>query len=65
MEYFLAKNDHQLGVCLRMLLGMGYKDTIVESVMNSKHRMEFQIYLENVTAEEMQRLQESYQTMIS
>lgn len=65
MDYFLAKNDHQLGVCLRMLLGMGYKKTRCVSVMTPKSKMEFHIYLDDVAADELQRLQERYQTMIS
>lgn len=64
MEYLLAKSDRQLGICLRMLYDEGYKNLVVESVINAKNRMEFHV---KVTAdqERMAKLNDRYQTLIS
>lgn len=40
MDYFLAKSDRQLGICLRMLYANGIQGH-VETVLNSKMRIEF------------------------
>lgn len=42
MEYFLAVSDKQLGLCLRMLYAEGIR-AIVETVRNSKGKIEFHI----------------------
>lgn len=64
MEYLLAKSDRQLGICLRMLYDEGYKNLVVESVINAKNRMEFHV---KVTADQdrMAKLNDRYQTLIS
>lgn len=47
MDYFLAKNDKHLGICLRMLYANGFQGR-VETVVNDLDRIEFHI---RVTAE--------------
>lgn len=42
MEYFLAVSDKQLGLCLRLLSAEGIR-AIVETVRNSKGKIEFHI----------------------
>ena len=42
MEYFLAVSDKQLGLCLRLLYAEGIR-AIVETVRNSKGKIEFHI----------------------
>lgn len=42
MDYFLAKSNRQLGICLRMLYANGIQGH-VETVLNSKMRIEFHI----------------------
>ena len=42
MKYFLAVNNKQLGLCLRMLYAKKIQG-LVETVMNSKGRIEFHI----------------------
>lgn len=63
MGYFLAINNKQLGVCLRMLYANGYQGS-VETVMNSKHRIEFHISIA-VSNERFQELDAVYRTLIS
>lgn len=63
MEYFLAKNDKQLGLCLRMLFVEGIQPT-VQTVLNKKNKIEFHV---KITADEelKNKLTERYQIMIS
>ena len=63
MGYFLAINNKQLGVCLRMLYANGYQG-YVNTVMNSKHRIEFHISID-ASEERFQELKVVYQTLIS
>jgi hypothetical protein len=42
MDYFLAVNDKQLGICLRMLYAEKIRG-FVETVMNEKGKIEFHI----------------------
>ena len=55
MDYFLAKSDRQLGICLRMLYANGIQGHI-ETVLNSKMRIEF-----HITITEMERFDELYE----
>lgn len=62
-ELFLAKNDKQLGICLRML----YADDIqpfVKTVMNEKGKIEFHV---KIQADDslFQMLDERYKVPIS
>lgn len=63
MDYFLAVNDKQLGICLRMLYAeriQGY----VETMMNGKGKIEFHIRV--ATGKELfEELRERYQILIS
>ena len=52
MEYFLAKSDRQLGICLRLLYANGIQGHVT-TVMNSKMRIEF-----HITITEMERFVE-------
>lgn len=63
MGYFLAINNKQLGVCLRMLYAKGYQGR-VETVMNVKHRIEFHISID-ASKERLEELKAVYQTLIS
>ena len=77
MECLLAKSDRQLGICLRMLYDEGYKNLVVESVINAKNRMEFHVkvmadqermeFHVRVRADEdkLAKLNDRYQTLIS
>lgn len=63
MNHFKAVNDKQLGVCLRML----YAEKIqghVETVMNSKGKIEFHISI-RVDEQIFERLRERYEILIS
>ena len=64
MEFFLAKSDRQLGVCIRMLNDEGFYRLTIESEKNSKSRMEVRVYIEADKAVS-DRLNERYQTLIS
>lgn len=63
MDYFLAKNNKQLGVCLRMLFAEDIQGT-VKTVMNGKDRIEFHIYA-NVDEQMMKTLLDRYRILIS
>ena len=61
MRYFLAVNNKQLGICLRML----YAERIqVETVMNGKGRIEFHIGIA-VDDELFEKLNRRYKILIS
>ena len=63
MNYFLAVNDRQLGICLRMLYAerlQGY----VYTVLNSKNRIEYHISV-SVDDERFDKLNERYKILIS
>lgn len=63
MNYFLAVNDKQLGVCLRMLYAEKMQ-CFVETVMNSKGKIEFHISIS--ADDELQALlRERYEILIS
>ncbi|MDE6019770.1 MAG: hypothetical protein K2H01_02055 [Ruminococcus sp.] len=63
MDYFMAKNDKQLGTCLRML----YSEKIqahVETIVNSKGKIEFHVRI--AASEDMfKKLKERYTILIS
>lgn len=63
MGYFLAINNKQLGVCLRMLYANGYQGR-VETVVNVKRRIEFHIRVD-VSEERFRELDAIYRTLIS
>lgn len=63
MRYFLATSNKQLGVCLRMLFAEGIQGT-VETVMNSKDRIEFHVTA-NVDKQTFDELAERYKVLIS
>lgn len=62
-NYFLAHNNKQLGICLRMLFAEDIQGD-VETVMNNKHRIEFHITA-NVDEQLFVELNERYETLIS
>lgn len=62
MRYFLAKNDKQLGICLRMLYAEGIQG-IVETCVNSKDKIEFRIKINE--ASKFEKLNKLYETLIS
>lgn len=64
MNYFLAKTDHQLGTCIRMLRDEGINDILLRHGMNSRNRIEFYVYV-NVSDERFEKLNARYQTLIS
>lgn len=55
MKCFIAKSDRQLGICLRMLYANGIQGH-VETVLNSKMRIEF-----HITITETERFSELYE----
>lgn len=63
MIYFRAINNKQLGVCLRMLFAEGLQGN-VETVKNSKDRIEFHITA-NIDEQTMKELIVRYETLIS
>lgn len=63
VEYFLATNDKQLGVCLRMLYAENIQP-FVETVMNEKNKIEFHVSI-NANEDTKEMLNERYQIMIS
>jgi len=63
MDYFLAVNNRQLGICLRMLFADGIQGH-VETVLNEKDKIEFHIRID--TDEELfEKLKERYEILIS
>lgn len=42
-QFFLAKNDRQLGICLRMLLAEGINGIMIEQLVNERDKIEFHI----------------------
>lgn len=63
MRYFLAINNKQLGVCLRMLFADGIQGT-VKTVLNDKDRIEFHITA-NVDEQTFEELEERYKILIA
>lgn len=63
MDYMLAVNDKQLGICLRMLYAEKLNG-FVETVMNSKNKIEFHITID-VDEQMFQMLKERYEILIS
>lgn len=63
MNYFRAKNDKQLGVCLRMLYAEKIQG-LVETVKNSKGKIEFCIKA-RVDEQIFEMLNERYEILIS
>ena len=63
MEYFLAKSDRQLGICLRLLYANGIQGHVT-TVMNSKMRIEFHITIK-ANAERFNELHAQYLIQIS
>lgn len=63
MGYLVAKNDKQLGLCLRML----YADNIpftVKVVENNKQRIEFHVYA-GTDESKVQELTERFRILVS
>lgn len=63
MQYFLATNDKQLGVCLRMLYAEGIQ-AAVETLKNDKGKIEFHITIA-ADDELLEELLERYDILIS
>ncbi len=63
MNYFLAVNNKQLGVCLRMLFAEGIQGN-VQTVLNGKSRIEFHIYA-NADEQTLKMLMERYRILVS
>lgn len=63
MEYFLALNDKQLGICLRMLYADGIQSA-VQTVMNDKGKIEFHVSI-SASEEVFEELNERYKILIS
>lgn len=64
MNYFLAKTDRQLGICIRMLRDERLNDLIVRHEMNEKGRIEYRVYI-SVSEERFEKLNERFRTLIS
>lgn len=62
-RYFLATNNKQLGICLRMLFAEGIQGT-VKTVLNDKDRIEFHIWA-NVDEQTIAELLNRYKILIS
>ncbi len=63
MNSFLARNDKQLGICLRMLYADGFQG-VVETVKNDKNKIEFHISIDS-DEQTFRLLEERYETLIS
>lgn len=64
MHELLAKSDHQLGMCLRMLYDEGMPGPLdLRSEINDKGKMEFYVLLP-VDDETFERLQKRFETMV-
>ena len=63
MGHFQAINDKQLGICLRMLYAEGIQGT-VETVMNSKGKIEFLIKISE-DEQTFEKLLNRYEVLIS
>ena len=62
-QFFVAKNDKQLGICLRMLFAENLQYR-VRVVMNDKNKVGFQIQA-FVTKDEFEKLNRRYEILIS
>lgn len=63
MHEFLAKSDHQLGMCLRMLYSEGMPHLDLHSEINDRGKMEFHVLIP-VDDETFERLQKRFETMV-
>ena len=63
MDYLLAVNNKQLGICLRMLFAENL-DYIVKTVLNSRNKIEFHISVDT-DERTFQMLRERYEILIS
>lgn len=63
MDYLLAVNNKQLGICLRMLFAENL-DYIVKTVLNSRNKIEFHISVDT-DEQTFQMLRERYEILIS
>nr|DAQ44360.1 MAG TPA: hypothetical protein [Caudoviricetes sp.] len=63
MNYFLAVNDRQLGICLRMLFAENLQPA-VQTVLNEKGKIEFHI---SIAADDdlLEDLKQRYTILIS
>ena len=64
MKYLTAKNDGQLGMCLRMLYADGFNEIEVKPVLNERKKMEFHILLD-VDDARFNELKERFDTFIN
>lgn len=62
-EYFIAVNDKQLGLCLRMLFAEKL-DAYVQTVLTAKHKIEFHISID-ADFQTIEMLRERYKILIS
>lgn len=63
MKIFVAKNDKELGICLRMLYP-GKREVIVQPVLNERKKMEFHIKAEDMDDATFNRYRERFDLMI-
>lgn len=63
MNYILAKNDKQLGICLRMLFPK-QKRFKINPVMNDRGKMEYHVYVD-LDDERFEYYQRTFNTLIS
>ena len=63
MNYLLAKNDEQLGKCIRMLFSDKLNPVTVQTVMNKDRELEYRIMFDTdeILFEEIER---SYEELI-
>lgn len=61
MDYFCAKNDHELGCCLRMLYSEGISTSYVLPVLNERKKTEYRIRIEET--ERFEELNRKYQCL--
>lgn len=64
MNPFYAKNDKQLGVCLRMLAAEGISRVSVESHLNNRDKIEYTIRVK-LTKKRYDELLERYKYLIA
>lgn len=63
-QFFLAKNDKQLGICLRLLLAEGINGIMIEQSINERNKVEFHISA-GMDGQTFDMLSKKYRILIS
>lgn len=63
MKHLIAKNDKQLGMCLRMLYDDKLTEIRVSPIMNERHKVEFYVILDDIDDTRFEKLRNRYEML--